>query len=49
MRTEQEVLAYLYRKRDGALSAATRVVYGAGTVPREVADRPTAAAAGAGG
>jgi hypothetical protein len=27
MRTEQEVLAYLYRKRDGALSGATRVVY----------------------
>jgi hypothetical protein len=25
--TEQEVLAYLYRKRDGALSGATRVVY----------------------
>jgi hypothetical protein len=24
---EQEVLAYLYRKRDGALSGATRVVY----------------------
>jgi hypothetical protein len=27
MRTEKEVLAYLYRKRDGALSGATRVVY----------------------
>jgi hypothetical protein len=27
MRTEQEVLAFLYRKRDGALSAASRVVY----------------------
>jgi hypothetical protein len=27
MRTEQEVLAFLYRKRDGALSGATRVVY----------------------
>jgi hypothetical protein len=27
MRTEEEVLAYLYRKRDGALSGATRVVY----------------------
>jgi hypothetical protein len=25
--TEQEVLAFLYRKRDGALSAASRVVY----------------------
>jgi hypothetical protein len=24
---EKEVLAYLYRKRDGALSGATRVVY----------------------
>jgi hypothetical protein len=25
--TEEEVLAFLYRKRDGALSGATRVVY----------------------
>jgi hypothetical protein len=25
--TEQEVLAFLYRKRDGALSAASRIVY----------------------